>query len=501
MKRTLLVASIAFLFGILLAGYILVYLPDNNRANDYAASPSSSSSANLFATPAPQPQISTGTDFTKIVDAIGPAVVKVQAERVEQRRNMAGDFGFDDFWNRFFDMPQGREQDQEYHSYPQGTGFFISPDGYIITNNHIVEKSMKTTVVTIKGDELTAEIIGTDPASDLALLKVKGNDFPYANLGDSSALKVGEWVLAIGNPLGMEHTVTAGIVSAKGRQLRGQLNVPEYRDFIQTDAAINRGNSGGPLINMRGEVVGINSNILSPSGGSIGIGFAIPSNLAQKVVTQLKEKGKVVRGRIGVTISAIDEPTREVLKLKDKKGAFVHSVESGLPAADAGLKPGDVIIKVNGVAVEDDNELKFKIADVPPGEKVDLTILRDGKELTMSVKVIEYESSEQETTASDESSDIGFSVQELTPRLAQRYGLETTEGLIITEIRRYSEAERRGLERGDIITEVNRQKVKTVKDLRDILKKLNAGDAVMIRITRERNRNSAEFFITLRIPE
>jgi serine protease Do len=247
--------------------------------------------------------------------------------------------------------------------------------------------------------------------------------------------------------------------------------------------------------------VGINSNILSPSGGSIGIGFAIPSNLAKKVVDQLKEKGKVVRGRIGVTISVIDEPTREVLKLKDKKGAFVHDVEPGLPADEAGMKPGDVIIKVDGVAIEDDNDLKFKIADVPPGETVDLTVIRDGKELVLSVKVIEMEHETADAASTEEGRDIGFSVQELTSRLVQRYGLQTTKGLIITEIRRYSEAERRGLARGDIITEVNRIKVETVKDLRDILKKLDAGDPVMLRIVRERDRDSQEFFVTLRIPE
>ena len=500
MKRTMLIAGISFLFGLLLAGFVFVYLPENSSHYDYAAEPTSALSSTLYASTVPQPQVRVGSDFTQIVELIGPAVVTIQSERVERRSGM-GDFGLDDLWNRFFEMPQDRGRDQEYRAYSQGSGFFTSPDGYIITNNHIVEKSVKVTVVTIKGDELIAEIIGTDPPSDLALLKVEGVNFPFAALGDSAALKVGEWVLAIGNPLGMEHTVTAGIVSAKGRQLRGQMNVPEYRDFIQTDAAINRGNSGGPLINMKGEVVGINSNILSPSGGSIGIGFAIPSNLAQKVVAQLKDNGRVVRSRIGVTISAIDEATREVLKLKDKKGAFVHSVETDLPADKAGLKPGDVIIKVDGLAIEDDNELKFKIADVPPGEPVELTVIRDGKEMDFSIKVIELESETEDSSATEEGNDIGFSVQEITARLAQRYGLQTTQGLIITEVRRYSEAERRGLERGDIITEVNRIEVETVKDLRDILEKLDAGDPVMIRIVRERNRTTQEFFVTLRIPE
>jgi serine protease Do len=248
MKRTILIAGTSFLLGILLAGFIFVYLPENTGRIDYTAEPSSAFSPNLFAADTPQPPLSNGNDFTQIVERIGPAVVKVQSERIERRRAASDEYGFDDFWNRFFDMPRGQGREQEYRAYSQGTGFIISPDGYIITNNHIVENAVKTLVVTVQGDELTAEIVGIDPPSDLALLKVKGENFPYTALGDSAALKVGEWVLAIGNPLGMEHTVTAGIVSAKGRQLRGQLNVPEYRDksreFRRT-ADQHEGRSGG----------------------------------------------------------------------------------------------------------------------------------------------------------------------------------------------------------------------------------------------------------------
>ena len=215
----------------------------------------------------------------------------------------------------------------------------------------MAEKSEKLTVTLVGGENFRAKVIGLDPQTDLALIKIDGKNLPIVELGDSGKVRVGEWVLAIGNPLGMEHTVTAGIVSAKGRQLGTGGNVPTYQDFLQTDAAINRGNSGGPLVNMKGEVIGINSNILTPTGGSIGIGFAIPSNLAKKVVSQLKEKGKVVRGYLGLYPKDIDDDTKDALKLKDKKGALIDSVEAGTPAAKAGLKQYDVVVAVDGAVV------------------------------------------------------------------------------------------------------------------------------------------------------
>ncbi|MHB8055094.1 MAG: S1C family serine protease, partial [Candidatus Aminicenantales bacterium] len=338
MKRIVWIALGAFVFGVMLAGYVFVYMPEKKAgAKSVLAKPSDSPSTNLFAD---APQISPDLDFVAVSDKIGPTVVRIDAERGGESGAAVPD-NFDDFWDRFFGSPQQPRPrggtPQETPVMVQGTGFFISPDGDILTNNHIVEKAKKVTVYTVAGDEYTAKVVGTDPATDIALIKVEAKDVPFAELGDSAAMKVGEWVLAIGNPLGMEHTVTAGIISAKGRQL-GLGESGNYEDFIQTDAAINRGNSGGPLVNLKGQVIGINSNILTPSGGSIGIGFAIPSAMAKKVVVQLKEKGRVVRGRLGVSIMSrpIDQDMQKALNLKDRKGAVINAVVNGTPADTAG---------------------------------------------------------------------------------------------------------------------------------------------------------------------
>lgn len=499
MKKTLLIALISFCLGIFLAGLIFVYLPEKNSPESLSPQQSSPSFASSLYASSPL-QSGSRPDFVKIIENVGPAVLKIEAERVEKRKSFGfGDeWPFDDFWNRFFDNP--REREQEYHSIAYGTGFFISSDGYILTNNHIVENAIKVAVFSIEGNEYKAKIVGTDSKSDLALLKVDDKKLPFVHLGDSVQLKVGEWVLAIGNPLGMEHTVTAGIVSAKGRQLLGSLNVPDYQDYIQTDAAINRGNSGGPLVNLGGEVVGITSNILTPTGGNIGIGFAIPSNLAKKIVKQLKEKGRVVRGYLGVQIQPINEDIKDFLKLKSKKGAYVTKVEPNTPAAKAGLKRHDVIIELNGETIEGPNDLKFKIADIQPGTKVEIKLVRDDKEKIITVKIEELEPEEEKVKPAVSGKDIGLTVRELTPLIARRYGFQTEEGLFITKVSRYSEAERKGLAAGDIILEVNRRKVKQFRDLENILEKLDSGDPIILLIRREKDRESQEFIVTLRMP-
>jgi len=499
MKKILWFSLASFFLGVCLAGFIFVYLPETKAPQtsflDKPSSPSIASS--LYAS---FPQLKPDLDFVKIVDKVGPAVIKIEAEKVEKRpaSSFFDESPFDDFWNRFFGQP--REKEQEFRSTAQGTGFFISPDGYILTNNHLVENATKVTIFAIQGEEYTAKVVGTDPKSDLALIKVEGKNFPFVELGDSSQLKVGEWVLAIGNPLGMEHTVTAGIVSAKGRQLGTGMNVPDYQDFIQTDAAINRGNSGGPLVNMKGEVVGITSNILSPTGGNIGIGFAIPSSLANKVVTQLKEKGRVIRGKLGVTIMPITEDTKKLLNLSSNKGALVNSIEAGGPAEKAGIKRYDVIVEVNGQPVSDPNELRFRIADMEPGTKVGIKVIRDGKEKTLTATVEELEPEAAKPTAEASARDIGFSVTSLTPSLARRYGYQTQEGLLVTQVKTYSEAERKGIEVGDIILEVNRKRVRNVLDLDAVLKKAQSGEPIMFLVRKEREGEYQDYIVTLRIP-
>jgi len=502
MKKTLLIAGISFIAGLFLAGLIFVYFPEKSVQTSNWEEPSSSAlSSNLYAAPSLQAQA--GLDFATIAERVGPAVVRIEADKVVKRqtRDYFDNSPFDDFWDRFFGIPRDRQQ--EYRSKAGGTGFFISEDGYILTNNHIVENSIKIKVTSLQGDEYTAELIGTDSKTDIALLKIKGSNFPYANLGNSEQLKVGEWVLAIGNPLGFAHTVTAGIVSAKGRQLSNTPELP-YQDFIQTDAAINRGNSGGPLVNMQGEVVGITSMIYTPTGGNIGIGFAIPSDLTIKIVTQLKETGKVVRGYLGISLQThdINDELKEVLNLKSKKGAMVYSVEPGTPADKAGLQQLDVIIEINSQPVENNNDLLFKIAEIQPGTKVDLIVIRNGEELKLSVKLAELVDSEAPETETSTDDDIGYSVQDLTTSIARQYGFQSQEGVLVMSVSRYSEAEEEGIQPGDIILEVNRQPVKNVREFQKIIKKIDKGRAYLLLLSRERGRREPlQLIITLRIPE
>jgi len=498
MKKIVLVGLACFVLGLLAAGYVLVYSPEKTASQvTVAPQPDSSSmSSSLYAS---APEVRPDLDFTKIAADIGPAVVKIESDRVEKRQSfgMPDDSPMDDFWNRFFGQPRGREQ--EFRSKAMGAGFFISNDGYVLTNNHLVENADKVKVVTVQGDDYTAKVVGTDPRTDLALIKVGGKSFPFAVLGDSAAVKVGEWVLAIGNPLGMEHTVTSGIVSAKGRQFVSEGSAGNYEDFIQTDAAINRGNSGGPLVNMRGEVIGINSNILTPSGGSVGIGFAIPSNLAKKVVDQLKAKGKVIRGKLGVLVQNIDEGLRDNLGLKSKKGAMISTVEEGGPADKAGLKQYDVITALNGASVESMTDLRFKVADFLPGTKVSVTYIRKGEVKTVAATVTALEDEEEPTKSATAQKDIGLSLMPMTPNLARRYGYRTTRGLLITEVRSGSEAEQKGLAQGDIILEVNQKPVNTVKEFENAVQKTPSGRSIMILIRRESDGATQDSIITIRV--
>jgi serine protease Do len=505
MKKYAWIAISSFALGLLLAGYVFLYLPEKAAAPPdvfATAAPSApGGSASLFAAPA---QEKNTLDFVAIAEKIGPAVVRIESERREQAMSQGfGDdwpFGGEDFFNRIFPQPRQRQPESNTVQIG-GTGFFISADGYILTNNHMVEKEKTTrvTVTTLAGDDYDAKIIGTDPGTDLALIKIEAKAMPFAVLGDSSAVKVGEWVLAIGNPMGLDNTVTAGIVSYKGRSIDTQ----SYQDFIQTDAAINHGNSGGPLINMRGEVIGINSSIVTSgfggSGGNIGLGFAIPSDIARKVVVQLKEKGRVIRGRLGVNIRDLTEGMVKQFKLKSRAGAIIGSVEPDSPAERAKLRQYDVITQVNGQLVKNSEDLRFRIADIQPGSKVDLVIVRDGQEIKVTAVADELEPEKEKGQVASTDRDIGVSVVALTPTTARRYGLRTTEGLLVTEVRQGSEADRANLAAGMIILEVNRKKMTSVRDFEDILKRTAAGDEVILLVRQESDGSQQDFIVTVKV--
>ncbi|OHB66062.1 MAG: serine protease, partial [Planctomycetes bacterium RBG_13_60_9] len=339
----------------------------------------------------------------------------------------------------------------------QGSGFIISKDGYVLTNNHVVADADKVTVELVDGRMMEAEVVGTDPESDVAVIRIKTDNLTPVALGSSDALQVGEWVLAIGNPLGLSHTVTAGIVSAKGRS---GFNVATYENFIQTDAAINMGNSGGPLVNLNGEAVGMNTFILGPGGGNIGIGFAIPIDTAKQVAGQLIKTGAVERGYLGLIPQDLTPDLAEAFNLKDAKGAVITQVTEDSAAARAGLARGDIVLEFGGVKVESGSQFRNLVASHKPGDTVDMVILRDGERKTITAKVDKRPSIEelrggprvQPRRPQDESQRrLGLAVQDLSAELAERYGLKDQTGVVITKVTPGSEAAEKGLREGYLI--------------------------------------------------
>ena len=390
------------------------------------------------------------------------------------------DFFGDEFIERFF----GQSPKKEYKSQNLGSGFIISKDGYILTNNHVIENADEIIVRLSDEREFKAEVVGKDAKTDLALIKIKDHDdLPVAALGDSDNLKVGEWVIAIGNPFGVGQTVTAGIVSAKGREI----GAGPYDDFIQTDASINPGNSGGPLFNTRGEVVAINTAIYSPSGGNVGIGFAIPVNMAKRLLPQLKEKGSVTRGWLGVVIQPITKELAETFDLPSEEGALVADIVKKSPAEKAGLKRGDVIVSFDGEKIGKMRELPAIVAATRVGSNVELKVIRGGKEKGLSVRIEELASEDEMPDIEAVKDSLGMSVQDVTPDVARRLDIDPSVGVMVTMVERGGAADVGGVRRGDIILEINRKDIKDVGDFKSEAGRIKKGEAALLLIYRDGN--------------
>lgn len=409
--------------------------------------------------------------FADLAAKLSPSVVNIKVTKVEKvegpgimgPEGFGPDSPFGDFFRHFFgDMPQGP---REFRQQGAGSGFIISKDGLIVTNNHVVEGAKELTVTLANKEEYPAKIVGRDPKTDIALVKIqpKGT-LPAAALGDSERLRVGDWVVAIGNPFGLSNTVTAGIVSAKGRVI----GAGPYDDFIQTDASINPGNSGGPLFNMQGEVVGINTAIIASGRG---IGFAVPVNIAKSLLPQLETKGEVSRGYLGVKVQAITPELAKSLNLKDQKGALVADVTKGSPADAAGIKQGDVIVGFDGKGIAEVHNLPALVAAAPIGKEVPVTILRNGAEQTVNLKVGQMPGERAEASGPEEQTQgqaqnkWGLALRDLDARIAQRLGVNPGDGVLVAAVQPDSPADRAGIQRGDVILEVNRKKVASVKEV------------------------------------
>ena len=409
--------------------------------------------------------------FADLADMVSPAVVNITTSTTIAAPTDGGPIvpegsPFEDFFKRFGNpnAPRGPQR-----SNALGSGFVISEDGYIVTNNHVIEGADEISIEFFSGKTLDAKLIGTDPKTDIALLKVESDaPLPFVNFGDSNVMRVGDWVMAMGNPLGQGFSVSAGIVSARNRELSGT-----YDDFIQTDAAINRGNSGGPLFNMDGQVIGVNTAILSPNGGSIGIGFSMASNVVAKVVQQLKDFGETRRGWLGVRIQDVTPDVAEAMGLKDPKGALVTDVPDG-PAKDGGVLSGDVIVGFEGTAISDTRDLVRRVADADVGKAVRLEVLREGKTQTLLVTLGRREEAEATETAvagedpvTPASKDVlGMTLGVLgADQLSDLNLPQGTEGLVVTGLDETGEAYDKGVRAGDVITEAGQQKVASIADL------------------------------------
>lgn len=486
----------AMSLGAAIATAVVVALPNATAQSSAAAAQPTA------VTPPSSPQLVSGLpDFTQLVDQVGPAVVNIEAGVKPRRASMQQQSPYDDedipeIFRRFFGPgmpgipspgPQGRG------GVSMGTGFIISADGYVLTNHHVVEGSDDVKVKLSDRREFTAKVVGSDQESDVALLKINASSLPFLRTGDSKLLKPGQWVVAIGSPFGLDHSVTAGIVSAvqRANPYAGQQYVP----FIQTDVAINRGNSGGPLLNTRGEVVGINSQIFSNSGGYMGVSFAIPIDTAMNAVQQLKTTGKVTRGQIGVGIGPVSEEAKDGFKLPDTRGALVSTIQAGSAAEKAGLQPGDVIRSVNGTVINEASDVPLIVGSIAPGTRIRLGVYRDGKTVEIPVTLMALKSNVQagadagpdaspnRPPSASSSNPLGIVGQDLDADDRRQLGLQSGEGVGIARVEGLA-ARSAGLRPGDVILAVGRNKVASASALDQQLRDVKQGQTVMLLVRR-----------------
>jgi Do/DeqQ family serine protease len=433
---------------------------------------------------------SIGQAFVEVVKKAQPSVVNVTTEKtitVKPWERYGEDFfkgsPFEDFFKGFGFSPREKGKEYRHKQRSGGSGVIVDKEGYILTNNHVVEGADKVKIRLNDGREFTAIVKGQDSRTDLAVLHIKAKDLPVATLGDSDKLEVGEWAIAIGSPFGLEHTVTVGVISAKGRT---GLGTGTYEDFIQTDASINPGNSGGPLINIDGEVVGINAMIIQPG---TGIGFAIPINMAKQILNDLIKQGKVVRPWLGISVQDLTPEMAEQFQVKEKEGVIVAQIHQGTGAEKAGLASGDIMKSVDDKAIKNTNELIKEIQKKKVGQKVKLNVVRDGKPMAIEVTLTAMPDKPEALKEKEGEEKLGARVQELTPQLSARYRIssEIKRGVIVISVEEGSPADELGLQEGDVILEINRKKIETTKDFDKAIKDINLDKGIVFRLHRRGN--------------
>lgn len=433
--------------------------------------------------------------FSEIASSISPSVVNISTTKIMKREAVPL---LEDPFSEFFSPLRDFKMPKKWKEQSLGSGVIISPDGYIITNNHVVEKGDEIRVTLFDKRSFKAKLMGADTKTDVAIVKIDADNLYSVQWGDSDKLQVGEFVLAIGNPYGLSHTVTMGIISAVGR---ANVGIADYEDFIQTDAAINPGNSGGPLVNTKGELIGINTAIFSRSGGYQGIGFAVPSNMARLVMDQLIRKGKVTRGWLGVTIQEITPELSQKFGLKSSKGALIGDVAKGSPAEKAGIKRGDIILEFNGKKVSDVGNLRNMVAQSKVGAQIPLTIMRSGKEYTLQVTTTELPKDTAEAAPGNDPEETSFeglaglNVIELTREISRQLGLPKDEkGVVVVRVDSDSSIEDAGMRKGDVIQEIDRKKITGLDDYTRVAAGVNSGDTVLMFV----NRGGKKFYVTVR---